>query len=164
MSYLAGNWYALDANVKIMWNTYASLMAGHMSGINAYIKANSRLIFYGSPLVEIAQPPSTPNTPDMLQGLTYSATAQKSSFAWTFPDEANIYVILDRAFMVGLDDASHPRWSFLKKALSTTNLIEDTHGLTAGTIIRYRLRVIDIYGRVTPWSQTFTVVAGTVVP
>lgn len=164
MSYLSGNWYAFDANVKIMWNTYASLLTERMSGINAYIKFNSRLIFYGDPLVAIAQPPPTPDTPDMLQALVYSATATTSKFVWTAPSAASLYVILDRCFMVGLDDGSHPRWSYFKKALSTTKLLEDLHGLTAGTVIRYRLRVIDLFGRVSPWSQTFTVVAGTVIP
>lgn len=164
MSYLAGNWYAFGANIKVMWNTYASLLSGHMSGLNAYIKTNSRLIFYGTPLAAIAQPPPTPDTPDMLQSLVYSASASISTFTWSAPKVASLYVILDRCFMVGLDDGSHPRWSYLKKIVSTGGTITDTHGLTAGTIIRYRLRVIDLFGRVAPWTQTFTVVAGTVIP
>jgi hypothetical protein len=164
MSYLAGNWFAFDANVKVMWNTYASLLSGHMSGLNAYIKTNSRLIFYGSPLAAIATPPPTPDTPDMLQALVYSASGTVSTFVWTKPDAAGIYIILDRTFMVGLDDGSHPRWSYLKKVVSTAKTITDTHGLASGTRIRYRLRGIDLFGRVAPWSQTFTVVAGTVIP
>jgi hypothetical protein len=159
MSWLAGSWYALSAAKKVMWNTYASLLTGHMSGINAFIRNNTLLLYCGIKSTITDQPPPTPDTPDMFTVLACGEALGVTTFTWTLPAAANLYAVVDRCFMVGLDDGSHPRWAYLGKAATDTNTFEDTHGLAAGTIVRYRVRVADEYGRVSPWSQTFTVTA-----
>lgn len=159
MSWLAGSWYALAANQKIMWNTYASLLPKRMSGINAFIRNNVLLLYCGIKTVITSQPPPTPDTPDMFTELGVTEAVGITTVSWTLPSEADLYAIVDRSFMVGLDDGSHPRWAYLGKEATSAESFTDLHGLAAGTIIRYRVRVADEFGRISPWSQTFFVTA-----
>lgn len=159
MSWLAGSWYALSEPQKVMWNTYASLLKKHMSGINAFIRNNSLLLYCGIKTTITLQPPATPDTPDMFTALECVEALGVTTISWSNPTDMTLYAIIDRSIMVGLDDGSHPRWAYLGKKGSDQSSFNDTHGLAAGTKIRYRARVADEHGRVSPWSQTFIVTA-----
>lgn len=65
----SGQWYSLTALQKALWNKYASLSPGVMTGFDAYIKLNIRLASANhDDLTSITTPPASPSTPLHIEG------------------------------------------------------------------------------------------------
>jgi len=158
MNNLSGAFYGLSDTERLLWNRYASLLPGSMTGMNAYVKQNSNLeryLGYGS---AINNPPSSPSTPEAIIGFSIVVTDTVTNTpSWTSPASASDYVIVDYSFMAGRDDASNPRWSFAGGASASATTITHTHAFPVGTVMRYRARVMDSYGRISPNTTVTTV-------
>lgn len=69
----ASEWYALSSAVKELWHKYASLLSRPMSGQDAYVMLNIRLVSADhDDLTAITSPPATPSTPEHVGGFTAS--------------------------------------------------------------------------------------------
>jgi len=151
MNNLAGDWYGLSDTLHDLWNRYASLLPKPMTGLNAFVKQNTalcRYLGYGS---EITNPPPTPSTPEAITGFSMAVTDSLNNTAsWTSPTGVSDYVILDYSFLAGRDDGANPRWSFAAGASASAATKAHTHAFPIGTVMRYRARVMDSYGRVSP--------------
>jgi hypothetical protein len=148
---LAGDYYALSDTEKLLWEKYASLLPGKMSGLNAFIKLNSNLRRYLGVADQITAPPPTPSTPEALGGFAVTVTdSLNNSIAWTTPTSASDYVIVDYSFMAGRSDLAHPRWGYANGDSASGSPVVHTHDFPIGTVLTYRGRVMDSYGRISP--------------
>jgi len=153
MASLAGEWYALTASYKELWNKYGSLMPKPITGLNAYIMLNANLWKYLGTAAKIDYPPATPSVPGAIVGLCcakVSSTANQCS--WDAPLESCVWAILDFSPMAGYDEGNHPRWSFAAGVSASITVVTHTHTYPIGTIINYQMRTMDQSGRITPNS------------
>lgn len=158
MNDLAGNWYGLTSTQKELWNKYASLLDGPFTGMNAYQKLNLNLVRYTGIANLMTAPPSTPATPESTAGHTMTATDNvTNTLTWTTPSTVPDYLILEYSFMAGLDDRAHARWSYAAGVSPSALTLAHTHAYPEGTIMSYRARVMDAYGRVSPYTERMDV-------
>lgn len=158
MNDLSGNWYGLSAVQQSLWNKYASLLEGAKTGMNAYQRLNLNLARYLGVANITNAPPPTPSTPDSVFGHTMTATDNTTNtLTWTAPTTVADWLILDYSFMAGLDDRAHPRWSYAAAVSPSALTLAHTHAFPTGTIMSYRARVMDEYGRVSPFTERMDV-------
>lgn len=153
LSTLAGDYYSLTAAQKELWNKYASLLKQPMSGINAYVKNNALMLRNSIVATAISGPPPTPDTPDRLVGHTLTTGAGRATLSWTAPNSATLFVLLQRSVLAGLDDGSHPRWTTVGVTTGSILSLGEAHGFPTGVILRYKAAVVDVYGRISPYTE-----------
>ncbi|MCK4624300.1 MAG: hypothetical protein KAV00_03245 [Phycisphaerae bacterium] len=154
MNTLAGDWYALSTTLKDLWNKYASLLPNPLTGMNAYLKLNANLYRYLSSSDVITAPPPTPSTPEPCGTLTVVATdSVTNTVTWVTPTGVADYAIADFSFMAGRDDRAHPRWGYAAGASASALTMTHTHAYPVDTIMSYRVRVMDAFGRMSPFSE-----------
>jgi hypothetical protein len=155
---LAGEFYALTATQKEMWNRFASQLPNPMTGLNAYVKLNSNLIRYRGSSYKITAPPPTPSTPDAITGFAATNTdSVTATLAWTAPSTVSDYVVIDRDFMAGRDNSAKPRWSFAAGASASLTTQTYTHDYPIGTVLKFQAFVMDSYGRCSPSTDVKTI-------
>lgn len=158
MNDLSGNWYTLSDVQHDLWNKYASLLNGPLTGMNAYQRLNLNLARYLGVAEIIAAPPPTPATPDSPTGHSMTATDDTTNtLTWTAPSGNSDYLIMEFSFLAALDDRAHPRWSFAAGVSPSALTLAHTHAYPTGTIMSYRARVMDQYGRVSPYTERMDV-------
>lgn len=158
MNTLSGDWYASSDTLKDLWNKYASLLPGALTGLNAYMKLNANLYRYLTSADVITAPPPTPSTPEPCGTLAVVATdTVTNTLTWVTPTGVAEYAIADFSFMAGRDDRAHPRWGFAAGASASALTAVHTHAYPVGTIMSYRVRVMDAFGRMSPFSERFDV-------
>lgn len=158
MNDLAGNWYGLSSTLQDLWNKYASLLTGAMTGMNAYQKLNLNLARYLGVAEIISGPPPTPATPESLSGHGMAATDNvTNTLTWVTPTTNTEYVILEFSYLAALDDRAHPRWSYAAGVSPSAQTLAHTHAYPESTIMSYRARVMDAYGRVSPYTERMDV-------
>ncbi|MCD6365751.1 MAG: hypothetical protein J7M14_07735 [Planctomycetes bacterium] len=122
--------------------------------MNAYLKLNANLYRYLSSSDVISAPPPTPSTPEPCGTLSVVATdSVTNTLTWVTPSAATDYVIADFSFMAGRDDRAHPRWGYAAGASASALTMTHTHAYPVDTIMSYRVRVMDAYGRMSPFSE-----------
>lgn len=151
---LSGDWYSLPDTNKELWNKYASLLSGKLSGFNAFIMLNTRLLKTGhASLVQIISPPSSPGTPPFVNGLTFAITdTTHHTISWSAPLDSSNYVSVFYAIQAGYSPKNKESWHFIATVRSDTGQIIHTHSYPLGTIFFYRALSIDLFGRIAPWS------------
>jgi len=154
ISELAGDWYSMTEGQKELWNKYASLLKNPMTGLNAYVHTNLRLYKYLGAGSMIDYPPPSPATPDAPAGLSASAAgAGTFQISWTAPTATNQIVIVEKSPLAGLDDRARPRFAVAGTAGADAGLISISHTYPSGTVVRFRVRSMDLYGRISPPSE-----------
>lgn len=154
ISDLAGQWYSLSDTQKSLWETYASMLPKPMSGINAYISTNQRLIYYLGQSAQRAAPPPTPSTPEHPQGVSVAPHGTSDfCISWTRPTDPNTHVVVDYRPVMGIERTTSQQWKF--GAVATSNLLSAlvTTDYDVGTIVKFKVRTIDTYGRASPWTH-----------
>lgn len=157
---LAGEYYALTAVQKELWDSWVAMFKLPMTGLNAYVKFNQTLQKYLPGTARKTAPPTSPATPDFPTGFT--VTPQSSSVfsvAWTSPTLTTIYVIADYWAMPGRDSVTRPRWTFGASAGSDATFVDVDTDYPANTILKFRIRTMDADGRVSPWSHVLQTAA-----
>lgn len=158
MNDLAGNWYGLSDIQHELWNKYASLLNGPVTGMNSYQKLNLNLARYLGVAQIISGPPPSPSTPESTTGHSMTATdGTTNTLTWTAPSTVADWLILEYSFMAGLDDRAHPRWSYATAVSPSALTLAHTHAYPEGTIMSYRVRVMDEFGRTSPYSERMDV-------
>jgi len=158
MSELSVEWYALTDSQKLLWNKYASLLGKPMSGQNAYIKLNLNIWRYAGEVYKKTAPPATPSRPGAMQGFDVTGTSLTiSTVAWTAPCASNVTVIIDYSPQAGFDDKSSPGWKPAGNVASAYKGTELYHDFPSGTVMRYRAKSMDEWGRMSPPSEIETI-------
>lgn len=157
LSDLAGEYYALTATQKDLWGSWVGMISRPMTPLNAYVAFNQRLQKYFPGMAKKTSPPPTPATPEFPMGLSVTALAAADfCVAWTGPSGATLTAIVDYWAMPGLDNTISPRWTFGASAAGSALLAVVTTAYPTDTVLKFRVRVIDTHGRVSPWSHIFT--------
>lgn len=155
-SNLSGKYYALSAINKTEWQIYADALPEVMSGYNAFIRNNTRLLYANHPLlVEITTPPDPPAPPDAPVGFTASYDSGDDEFdlTWTTPIEPSLFIQAFFSPKVGYHNDISPHWAFLVSQRSHEGPIHmDASGYSSPRTIRFRLRVIDPCGEISAYT------------
>lgn len=160
MNNLAGEWSDLSDAQQTFWNTYAASLDDVMSGFNAYVRNNTKLIYanHGS-LNQITTPPdptNPPTSPTDFQ-VNYDPPDDEFDITWTAPDDANLWIQAFVSPRAAYKDKTSPMWSFIETIASTTFVMRyDASDYTSPRYFRFRLRVIDAYGETSAWTNIIT--------
>lgn len=158
MSELSVEWYTLTSSQQLLWNKYASLLDKPMTGQNAYIKSNLNIWRYAGSEYKKTAPPATPSRPGAITGMSAaSVDTTHNQVSWIAPCAANVTVIIDYSPQAGFDDKSSPGWSPATNVASQYKLTTITHSFPSGTIIKYRAKSMDEWGRMSPPSDIHNV-------
>ena len=154
---IAGEYYSLTDVQKELWAAHASMLPDPMTSLNAYMKYNMRLEKYLPGTARMTAPPKTPATPGHIVGFTVSALASADfCIEFTKPTESTIYAIVDYWAMPGRDAVTSPRWTFGASAGADTGDVLIATTYPTDTVVKFRARTMDAYGRVSPWSTTLS--------
>jgi hypothetical protein len=152
ISNLAGKYDTLSDGNKTAWEDYAALLPDEMSGFNAYVRNNTRLLYtqHGD-LIEITTPPSPPNPPDAPTSFsaTYEAGPDRFRLYWLTPDIYNLYVTGSYSPQLAYDNSVWAKWKIAQTVASSANIIYiDASKYTATRTVQFKLRVIDLNGEI----------------
>lgn len=151
---LKGQWYALSPTQKLLWRSFASSSGGAGSGLNAFVEHNIRLLYSGhADLVRISAPPPTPSTPRSVKEIQAWPGLTANTITWTGPLSASDYVQVFCAVLVASAATSRAKYTLLQTVRSDVGHVFHTHSYPSDLTILYRLRSIDAYGRISPWTH-----------
>lgn len=152
---LSVSWSDLTTTQQKLWDTFAALHPKSMSGFNAYVMLNLRLLASGySSFVEQTAPPPTPVTPTAPEDATRSyISPTKNRISWTAPTGYTSCVQLYYAVEVGYSFKNKEKWQLVETVVAQTGQIDHDHDFPSGTELVYYLRTIDTYGRVSPRTE-----------
>jgi len=157
ISNLAGKYHALSDADQAAWDAYAALLEDEMSGFNAYVRNNTRLLYTKhEDLVEISTPPDPPAPPDAATGflVTYEAGPDRFRLWWTTPDELGLYVTAFYAPQLCYDNSVWATFKETPTVASTANIIYVSAVNWAGPrTVQFKLRVIDLYGEISAETE-----------
>lgn len=157
LSDLAGEFYGLSAIKKDLWRAYAGALPDAMTPLNAYLKTNLTIQKYYSGTSRQEAPPPSPSTPGFVQDMTVSQmTSGDFCFAWTSPATDDAAVIFDYWAMPGYDNTVSPQWTFGVTAGGSDLSVLLSTDYPTDTILKFRGRSVDSYGRTSPWSSIRT--------
>lgn len=152
---LAGQWYQLPAINKQMWQKFASLQGKRISGYNAFIQSNVRLLKANhANLVEVLFPPPTPATAEYVAGFAASHAVGQDTITWTSPTDAGTYVEVYFSAEFGFSLLGKEHWSLLETVSADTGEVIHTLEYPPGTPIAYKARSILPTGRISPDTET----------
>lgn len=129
-----------------------------MAGFNAFMRMNTRLLGASySTLVLQNTPPTTPTTPhhvENLRILKYSST--QNTISWKLPRDPSLYIQLYRSAEPGLSYTGKERWALVETVPTHLAKIEDVHAIPEDIPLKYRIKVIDPQGRLSPPTHIVT--------
>lgn len=154
VSQLSGNWFSLSDTQKELWNKYASMLSGSLSGFNAFVGANTLLLKSNhADLVQINSPPPYPSTPEFITGQQLLRIASSTMrYSWTSPLTSNDYVQLEWAVQAGYDVHGKQAWHIVDVVRSDDGSIEWTNDYPLQTPVHVRARTLDKQGRTSPFT------------
>lgn len=157
---LAGEFYALTSTQKELWGSWVAMIAKPMTALAAYVSFNQRIQKYFPGTARKTAPPATPSTPTSPLGLSVTAIAAADfCIEWTTPTAATLTAIVDYWAMPGLDNTISPAWTFGASAGADALLAVVATAYPTDTVLKFRVRVIDADGRVSPWSYMLSATA-----
>jgi len=125
-----------------------------MTGLNAHNSLNLALIKYLGSSHKITTPPPTPSTPPFPRTFSISPLGDGNfCISWTSPILTTIFMIINFWAMPGRADSTILRWQLGLTASSDSLHCTVATDLPDATIVRFRIRTIDEYGRLSPWSH-----------
>lgn len=152
LAYYSGQWYALTDSEQELWNKYASLRGGGVSGYNLYMGTNVRICASCSTLLsEKRHPPTFPSVPASITG--GSALCSGSgvlTVTWSTPNDASLYVQVYYAYDSGYSTVGKESWHLADTVVSTAGQVVVDFGDAEGCPDRVKLVVLDDDARKSP--------------
>lgn len=165
-SAIAKKWYYLTPIQQEMWTRYAGMHKSVMHGQNGFCKLNNNLAgACHTDLVCIYLPPKFPSTPEFPYGLcVYPMSSILTCITWLRPLDSDLYVMaffhLHKSFCSHFPSYSlcltvgyRPDFRFIATTRSDNAYILHHHTWPSGCRLFYKLRSIDKFGRVSPWTH-----------
>jgi hypothetical protein len=150
---VAGDWAALSDPQHEAWNKYASMLDASMSGFNAFVRVNTRLLNADHPsLTQISWPASTPATPNAVRGFAAESNGTTTTLTWTGPNTPLQWVQVQYSPQVAFSMSGKRRWATLPAVVASALTGSHSYTLPSGYSLYYRARTIDNRGRVSPWT------------
>jgi|GEM_PF-3185310 hypothetical protein len=158
LSDLSGEFYSLTQIQKDLWTAYASALPTALTPLNAFVRLNQVLQKYFPGMTRLSAPPSTPSTPEHIAGFTVSAIGSGDyCVEWTGPSTGTDVAVVDYWPMPGLDNNSNPAFKFGVSADCTDLCVALATTYPAGTVMKFRARTVDLFGRTSPWTSVLSV-------
>lgn len=156
----AGAYDGLSSTQKAEWDAYADALTDVMTGMDAYVRNNVRLIYADHvSLTAITNPPDPPAPPTAPASFAVSFDAGDNEFdlTWTTPNSASLWVQAFYSPQVGYNNSLFPAWKFDSTVVSSAQVIHVSAVRYASPrILRFRIRVIDDCGETSAWSSTIS--------
>jgi len=158
-SYLTFVWNYFTQFDKMLWRRYASVTGNCKTGITAFRKINLTLLAADHADLTIRTfPPQTPSTPTAPYGFQVSHTSSTTNvISWQHPQNDSNWVQLFYNLIWNYSDHFNQHWMFLKTVRSDVGQIVHTHEYPEGTVMYYKTRSIDSWGRTTPYTHSIEV-------
>jgi hypothetical protein len=152
LSTFAGRWYSLPDTKKKLWEKYASLQQGKMSGFNAFMKAN--MTYYDSTRNRtyfIDTPPATPGTPEALISTSLVKTSSTNIRIFFSPAATSESpVCIHFAVQTGFSNRGKESWTWLGYSARGTYYDHNISTFPNNLVFKYYLYAFDRYGRKSP--------------
>lgn len=154
-STVASCWWGLPVEIRNLWEKYASMSSSLRTGIGAYYRHNLRLLSASSEYLPPKQtPPHFPDTPQHIQGFTWSFTPGCNCYIqWDEPQSNTEWIVgtyrLNWDYAVGYNIY----WKQIMARLSAYGFYLWTHPISTGNEIFIRLESMDEWGRRSPLSH-----------
>jgi hypothetical protein len=156
-TYLDNQWAQLSATQQSCWDTYGSCAEINLTGFITYTSRNHRLLFSQHPdLIEIDDPfhePWIPATPTAIY-LSFVAASNAWLFTWGDPLSSTTY-IQSWGWKRATFQDSKGAFFTLQQTINAEcgQLTISSSGYQTGTVFEGRLRAINLYGEVSPWTN-----------
>jgi hypothetical protein len=168
---LSKSWDDLSTISKSLWNSFAVMHRKTMSGYNAFIMLNQNLCAAShSDLVCVTYPPKFPATPRFPFGFCVTPISSTvNCITWTTPALITNYITarfrLHKMFCCVFPSYSlcptvgfRPTFRFVQTVRSDVSQIIHTHTWPSGARLYYKLRSIDTFGRITPYTHELRII------
>jgi len=156
-------WYDLPADIKYLWNSYATKHKGAASGYNHFTSLNANILNAShSDLIYRPAPPPRPGTPAHVRGVcVFAMSSIQTCISWNKPDTNILYVTahyrLHRGFCAVhpsygccVADGYRPSLRYIDTIRSDVNHIVFNHTWPTNTRLWFNLNSIDKFGRKSP--------------
>jgi hypothetical protein len=155
MNDLADSWQVLSKAQKNHWQNYANLTHRLMSGFNAFIGQNCKILSADHPELKcISWPPRTVATPTHPAGFCVSpAGSNWFHISWNQPNSVCLFVIGGYRPTYGTCNLWSTDYRFIETVRGDVGLMCWTHTWASGSEILFKIRTIDPWGRYSPWSH-----------
>jgi len=154
---LAGEYYALTAVQKSLWDAFAAAVPFATTALASYVQFNLLCQKYFPGTARKTAPPPSPATPAHAVGFTVTPKASGVfSVIWTSPVLTTLFAIADYWIMPGYDNTVSPTWTFGATAGADATFVDVSTSAPTGSICKFRIRTIDAQYRVSPWSHMLT--------
>lgn len=156
LSNTSASWNYLSSTQKAAWDTYAEDYPTDMSGFNAYMKLNIRLLYADHPdLSQITNAPGSYSPPAQPTGfnMIYDPPNTRWTLTWSAPLSASLYVQAFKSAMIAFRDSKYPPWSLHETTRSDQGYIYISRTpYPQGLIMRARLRALNTNGEASTWT------------
>ena len=151
---LSGEYYSLTSIQKELWQSYSVALPDGITPLNAFIRLNMIMQKYFPGSSRLETPPPTPSTPEHLMGLSVSPIGTGNfCIQWTSPSSGTDAAVFDFWPMPGYDNTISPNFKFGVSADVVDLCVAMNSDYPAGTVLRFRGRTVDAFGRVSPWTN-----------
>lgn len=150
-----GYWNLPNENQQL-WEKYGQRKQDTKCGLGAYIQANIRLLAANHPeLIQIDSPPPTPGTPPQIQGFTWSFIDWSTiKITWTAPLVSTHYMQIFHRLEWNYSPEYNLHWAHVATVRSDCGEYIFNHSYPPTTDIYIKLRVLDRWGRIGPYTHT----------
>jgi hypothetical protein len=156
---LTDDWVVLDPAKRALWHKYATLTYSHGDGISLFLRHNLRLLLSkNNNLTQIDLPPANPSGIPQVSNFSIAAETDQNRITWSysFPSESLYSQAFFRHHKPNLLSI-HVYWALIDTVSVDDLELVHVHGFPAGTVLHYRLRLIDPQGKITPYTQQIKV-------
>jgi len=139
-SLLTNSWSSLTVVQKSLWDQYASLTPKPMTGFNAFISLNSRLINANySSLLCVDNPPLFPDTPPPVSGFFIQKfDSDTLTVLWDSPSSDSVKIRISFALCFG----SSLNWQYISTQNSPTGFYNFPFPYPIDSVFQFRIRSI----------------------
>lgn len=157
VSEIAGSHYAMSANQKIAWNSYAALLPTDMSGFNAFIARNVALEYADHACLHFYANAPTVYDPPVVPApinLCYYPDTNRYCISWSTPSDVNTFVQGFMAPQAGFSNQSFAKFRYFGLVRADAlHLDYDASDYPAETMIRFTVRSINLLGELSSTTE-----------
>lgn len=151
---LTDDWVAMPEENKKLWSKFALLKHQYVDGISSYLQHNLRLLLSkNESLTKIDKPPLNPAGIRGIPGFSITPVVSKNIINWEYPYPGGSLFcqIFFRHHDPNLLDIK-VYWALIITVPVSDLTYDHEHEFPAGTVLHYHLRLIDTFGRITPYT------------
>jgi len=152
---LLGCWWNLPIAHQELWEKYGQTKKDTRTGIGAFLQSNMRLLAAdNNALTQVDHPPQTPSTPTAAAGFTWHFVgASIAQIQWSTPLSTTTYIQALHRLNWDYSPSYNVYWAITKTVASNPGLYNWLHTYPTNTKISLKLKTMDTYGRISPFTH-----------